>query len=328
MLAHYPAIIMEAVGVVADRILAESFLEAMAGEVGAASNTLDTYSDGIDLFLGWLSSRKVSLSSVRYEDVLAYIGFLDGCGYAEATVANRISIIRSLFRFLVGDEVVERDPTSMMDPMKRRRGLPEVLTVGEVDRLITMANAQAADTSPSLFQKASMARRAALFETLYATGMRVSETIRLPANVLRRNERMLSVVGKGGKERLVPLHDAARQALRLWRSRAEEYGSASGRWLFHSVRDGNSPLTRQAAYADIKAAAADAGIARPQRVSPHVLRHAFATHLLGNGADLRAIQLLLGHADLGTTEIYTHVDMKRAHAMVRDLHPLTDETTP
>lgn len=308
-----------------DGMLAENFMEAMAGEHAAAAATLDSYRDGLDLFLGWLSSMKLTLPVVRHEDIVEYLGFLGRKGYAEGTIVNRCSVMRSLFRFLAADGLIDRDPTSFMDPMKRRRTLPTVLSVEEVGRLLERANVLAEDREASPFQQASLARRAALFETLYASGMRVSEAIRLPANVLRRNERMLSIVGKGNKERLVPLHDAARESIWRWRTRAEAYGTVSPRWLFHSVRDGSKPLARQSAYEDIQAAAADAGLARPELVTPHVLRHAFATHLLSNGADLRAIQMLLGHADLGTTEIYTHVDLSRSHSMVLDLHPLASE---
>ncbi|MGX5805390.1 tyrosine recombinase [Bradyrhizobium sp. Arg314] len=308
-----------------DAILGENFMEAMAGEHGAAAATLDSYQDGLDLFLGWLSFMKLTLPVVRHEDIVEYLGFLARKGYAEGTIVNRCSVMRSLFRFLASDRLIDRDPTSFMDPIMRRRPLPTVLPMEEVERLLERANALAEDTEASLFQQASLARRAALFETLYASGMRVSEAIRLPATVVHQNERMLTIVGKGNKERLVPLHDAARDAIRRWRARAEAYGCVSPRWLFHSVRDGSKPLARQSAYDDIQAAATDAGLARPKLVTPHVLRHAFATHLLRNGADLRAIQVLLGHADLGTTEIYTHVDLSRAHSMVMDLHPLASE---
>lgn len=309
---------------IADSLLAESFLEAMAGERNAAANTLESYKDALDLFMRWTASKRLRLGEVRHEDVVSYLGYLGASGYAEGSILQRCSVVRSLFRFLVSEGLVQRDPTSFMDPVKRRRGLPFVLSVEEVGRMLETVNGMAADGGQTPFQGASLARRAAVLETIYASGMRVSEAISLPAGVIRREGRMLSVVGKGNKERLVPLHDAAKQAISLWRSRAEAYGSASARWLFHSVRDGKEPLTRQAVNEDIRLAARAAGISAYRKVSPHVLRHAFATHLLSNGADLRAIQMLLGHADLGTTEIYTHVDMGRAHRMVYDLHPMAE----
>ena len=167
-------------------------------------------------------------------------------------------------------------------------------------------------------------RRAALFEVLYASGMRVSEAVNLPAKAIASGARSMIVTGKGGKDRLVPLHDRAIEAIAFWRRLAAAYGSQSEKWVFHSVRNGATALTRQSALAEIKEAAVAAGIPNPDRVSPHKLRHAFASHLLSNGANLREIQEMLGHADLGTTEIYLHTDMSRTAAMVRDLHPLND----
>ncbi|TKB08697.1 MAG: integrase, partial [Mesorhizobium sp.] len=166
------------------------------------------------------------------------------------------------------------------------------------------------------------ARRAALFEALYSSGMRITEAVRLPASVLANNGKMFNIRGKGDKERMVPLGSRAVEAMRLWRSLAAEYGVVSPKWLFHSVRDGSKPTSRSAAFRDVRETAEMAGLARPDEVSPHVLRHAFATHLLSNGADLRAIQTLLGHEDIGTTEIYTHVDQRRSIDMVIRLHPL------
>lgn len=306
----------------ADHILIENFLESLAGEYGSSNATLESYADGLGLFRTFLSRSKTSLAEVTHSDVIGFIKFLDERGYAEGTVTNRCSIIRSFYRFMVEDGVLERNPTSLMEPMKRRRSLPVVMTVSEVDILLAHVNKEARDTGQSIFQQASMARRAAILETLYASGMRVSEAIQLPARVLNANDRLLMVRGKGKKDRLVPLHQSARDAMSLWRRLANEYGSASEKWLFHSVRDGDCPLTRQAVYEDIQKATREAGISNPKRVTPHVLRHAFATHLLSGGADLRVIQMLLGHADLGTTEIYTHVSNDRAIEMVSKLHPL------
>lgn len=308
---------------VSDRLLAEAFIDAVSGERIASENTVETYRDALELFLGWLDERKLRLRDVRHEDIVSYAGWLDS-RYAEATVLNRLSVMRGLFRFLTAEGRLDADPTVHMQPAKQERPLPHVLSQDEVERLLAHVGLAAADTSASPFMQASLARRAAVIEVLYASGMRVSEAVFLPGNALARNERYLLVSGKGGKERVVPLHARAVEATRLWRSRAAAYGVASSRWLFHSVRNGARPLTRQAVYKDIRQAAAEAGIEPSGRVTPHVLRHCFATHLLSNGADLRAIQMLLGHADLGTTEIYTHVDRDRAIRMVQDLHPLSE----
>lgn len=307
-----------------DRLMAEAFLDAVAGERVASENTVETYRDALDLFLGWLEERRIALRDVTHPDIVNYAGWL-GSRYAEATIMNRLSVMRGLFRFLAGEGMIKADPTIHMQPGRHGRPLPYVLSQKEVDSLLAHVARAAEDTSASPFMQASLARRAAVIEILYASGMRVSEAVSLPGNALARNERYLLVKGKGGKERVVPLHEKAVEAARLWRARAAAYGVVSPKWLFHSVRSGARPLTRQAVYKDIRQAAAEAGIGSPEKVTPHVLRHCFATHLLSNGADLRAIQMLLGHADLGTTEVYTHVEQGRAFAMVNDLHPLSDE---
>lgn len=307
-----------------DALLAEQFLEAMAGEFGAAQGTLAVYEDGLNLYFRWLAIAGKNVRSVAYDDVLAFIGWISGQDYAEATILNRVSIVRSFYRFLCEDGIITSNPTALIDRQKRRRNLPHVLSTDEVDRLLGHVAARAADTTATPFQQASLARRAAMLEILYASGMRVSEAVRVPAAMLARNERFLIMTGKGAKDRVVPLHERAIEACRLWRRRAGDYGVQSPRWLFHSVRSGDKALTTRAVHMDIQAAAREAGLPRPEIVSPHILRHCFATHLLSNGADLRAIQMLLGHASLGTTEIYTHVDKGRAMRMVFDLHPLND----
>lgn len=304
--------------------MAEQFLEALAGERGAAAGTLTTYEDGLNLYLGWLAGSGRSVKSATYDDIVAFVRWVSERDYAEATVLNRISIVRSFHRFLCEDGITPGNPTSLLDRQVRRRTLPHVLSSEEVDRLLDHASDRAADESISAFQQASLARRAAILEVLYASGMRVSEAVSMPASVLGRNERYLAVTGKGNKDRIVPLHDRAIEACRLWRRRAGDYGVQSPRWLFHSVRAGEKALTTRAVHMDIQAAAREAGLPRPEIVSPHILRHSFATHLLSNGADLRAIQIMLGHASLGTTEIYTHVDQGRATRMVFDLHPLSE----
>jgi integrase/recombinase XerD len=208
-----------------------------------------------------------------------------------------------------------------MAPMRRRQRLLTVLSIAEVDRLLIKAHALADDPSSGLFKQASYARRAALLETIYGSGMRVSEAVSLRARTACAKVSHLLIRGKGDKERIVPLHAKALDAILRWRRLAAEYGTHSGIWLFHSVRDGKKHLTTRAAELEIKDTAVAAGLSRADLVTPHGLRHAFATHLLANGADLRLIQSFLGHADFGTTEIYTHVEISRSKAMVMDLHP-------
>jgi integrase/recombinase XerD len=205
---------------------------------------------------------------------------------------------------------------------KRGRVLPKVLSIAEVDGLLATAHAGAGNPARGEAERLRWLRLACLLEVLYATGLRVSELIALPAGAARRDQRMLVVRGKGGKERLVPLNEAAKRAMRDYLARLAERNIES-KWLFPSFGE-SGHLTRQHAARELKALAAAAGIAA-DRISPHVLRHAFASHLLQNGADLRIVQTLLGHADISTTQIYTHVLDERLKSLVRDLHPLAEE---
>lgn len=305
-----------------NELLAENWLEDLATRDAAASS-LETYRFALDCYLGWLGSQSKSLSDVSHDDIVAYMGYLDEKGYAENTINLRRAVVRTLHNFIYLEGYATGNPASQIEPAKREGKIPMVLSVGEVERFLNTAHAMADDGSLSLYRLAGYARRAALFETLYSSGMRISEAVKLTANVLTGNGRALIIKGKGDKERIVPLGHRAVEAMHRWRKMAKELGVASPKWLFHSVRDGSKPTNRSAAYRDIQETAVAAGLPRPQDVTPHVLRHAFATHLLANGADLRAIQTLLGHEKISTTEIYTHVDMSRAERMVLDLHPLS-----
>lgn len=307
-----------------NRRLVELWLDALAAEHGASAGTLTTYRDDLACYLDFLTRQGIGLGGVTVEHLRAYLGELTDSGYAETTLAHRRSVVRGLHRFLVAEELSSCDPTRDLAPMKRSSPLPYTPTIEEVDQLLETAHRQASDASVGLYRQAGYARRAALLEVLYASGMRISEAVHLPPSAIRSGARAITISGKGGKERLVPLHERAVQSVSLWLRLAQGHGSASDKWLFHAVRNGSRPLTRQAALLEIKEAARSAGLRHPDRISPHKLRHAFATHMLSNGADLRVIQELLGHADLGSTEIYTHVDVSRARAMVRDLHPLND----
>jgi integrase/recombinase XerD len=308
--------------------LIEEWLEASAAERGTANSSLQAYRTSARCWADFLSKRGTRIDQASRADFSDYLGHLDARHLSEATIGHRRTVVRSLYRFLVSEEMADLDPTSLVAPMKRPQRLPIVLTMAEVDRLVETAHAQARDESVGLYRQAGYARRAALFEVLYASGMRVSEAVNLPAKAIASGANSMIVTGKGGKDRLVPLHDRAIEAVRFWRSLAAAYGSKSEDWVFHPVRNGRTALTRQSALAEIKEAAVAAGIPNPDRVSPHKLRHAFASHLLSNGANLREIQEMLGHADLGTTEVYLHTDMSRTAAMVRDLHPLGDRPAP
>jgi integrase/recombinase XerD len=306
--------------------LAQLWLDALATELGASAGTIDTYTDDLNCYLAWLNENGLRLDDVGLEHIRDYIAALDQRGYAGSTMARRITVARGLHKFLIAEELGSRDPTSNLSSMRRSRKLPFVLSITETEALLETAHRLAADLSVGLYRQAGYARRAALFETLYASGMRISEALSLPSDAAPRGTRMLLVRGKGDKQRLVPLHDRAIEAIAQWQKLASAYsGGKPTQWLFHAVRNGTKALTRQAALLEIKEAAVAAGLSSPERVSPHVLRHAFATHMHSGGTDLRVLQELLGHAGIETTQIYTHLDTSRLHQMVRDLHPLNEQ---
>ncbi|MDQ0316588.1 site-specific tyrosine recombinase XerD [Amorphus orientalis] len=299
----------------------ERFLEAIAVETGAAHNTLDAYRRDLTAFAEGLDGR--SLAGATSQDISDHLADLARRGFAASSQARKLSALRRFYRFLHAEGDRSDDPSGRIARPKRVRPLPKILSEEEVDRLIETARAGAerADLSPRKAIKAL--RTHALLELLYATGMRVSELVSLPATASRPREPMLLVKGKGGRERLVPLTDSACRAMLRFRQAVEALPAlARSRHLFPADSD-SGHLTRQAFARDLKDAAVAAGI-QPSRVSPHVLRHAFASHLLQNGADLRVVQQLLGHADIGTTEIYTHVLAERLARLVGEHHPLAE----
>lgn len=293
-----------------------AFLEMIAAERGAAQNTLDAYARDLDGYLSFLDDRSKSAITADSRDIQSYLQAITDDGLAPASRARRLSSVRQFYKFLAGEGAIEADPTLGISGPKKSRSLPKVLSVTEVDRLIEAAAKRVEGQEGRQLFRAL--RFLCLLEILYATGMRVSELVTLPRSVLRGDPRILTIKGKGGRERLVPLNPAARDAL-------ERYLAVSGRfdnspWLFAS-KSAEGHVTRQGFALDLKDIAIDAGL-DPERVSPHVLRHAFASHLLDRGADLRAVQQLLGHADISTTEIYTHVLQERLKKLVNEHHPL------
>jgi integrase/recombinase XerD len=256
-----------------------------------------------------------------------YLADLDGRGFKSSSVARRLSAMRHLFRFLLNERIRSDDPAAILSGPKRGRGLPKVLSIPDVDRMLTRAK-ELTETDVSPAQRLRALRLYCLLEVLYATGLRVSELVSLPLSAARRDARMIVVRGKGNKERLVPLNEASRQAMADYLAamdvlKPEKMKAASSKWLFPSFGE-SGHLTRQHFARDLKELAAASGLA-PRLVSPHVLRHAFASHLLHNGADLRIVQTLLGHTDISTTQIYTHVVEERLKSLVRDLHPLAEK---
>jgi len=291
----------------------EAFLEMLKAERGAAANTEAAYAADLRNLFAFIARRKQGPLTADTEALRAYLKSLDYVGMTPRTVARRLSVIRQFFRFLLAERLREDDPASTLDSPKLGRPLPKVLSRAEVDRLIEAGRSRDAEDG---------GRMATLLEILYATGLRVSELVTLPLSAVERDPSVLVVRGKGGKERLVPLSDPARQAIAAWRQ-VRDGALADGetsRFLFPS-RGRTGHLTRQRFAQLLKEAALAAGM-DPARVSPHVLRHAFASHLLEGGADLRSVQLMLGHADIATTQIYTHVLDEKLRSLVQEKHPL------
>jgi integrase/recombinase XerD len=288
----------------ADRALIDRFLEMMAAEAGASKHTLAAYRSD-------LAAAAVALGSVGNADAKAVS--LLGSEWAElapSTVARRSAALRRFFGFLVDEGLRQDDPSPALPRPRFERPLPRILDAGEVSAIFVAAEERASSGEPAAV------RNLAILELLYGSGLRASELVSLPRGALRKGQPFLILRGKGAKERLVPISTRAEAAVEAWL----QYVPTDGQWLFPS---GKSHLSRVRLFQLVRQFAADAGIA-PDRVSPHVLRHAFATHLLSGGADLRVLQALLGHADIATTQIYTHVDSGRLVELVNARHPLAD----
>ena len=304
--------------------LADAFLDMLAAERGAAANTLAAYRRDLVDYGDFLAGRRSGPLAADSDLARAYLGDLERRGFAATSAARRLSSIRQFHKFLYAEGRRGDDPTLLLEGPRSGRSLPKILSVAEVDRLLAAAREGIDDEARPLIERLRAARTACLLEVLYATGLRVSELVALPKTAARRRDPLLMIRGKGGRERLVALSEPARAAMTTWRGLLEARpGAGDGPWLYPADSE-SGHLTRQAFARDLKTIAAAAGIA-VARVSPHVLRHAFASHLLQNGADLRVVQELLGHADVSTTQIYTHVLDERMKAMVRDLHPLGEE---
>jgi integrase/recombinase XerD len=305
-----------------DERLIGLYLDMLAAERGAGDNTLAAYGRDLADFTAYLSAAHSSIAAVTTEMLRRYLADLARRGMKPATQARRLSAIRQLYRFLYAEGRRKDDPAAVLEGPKRERALPKTLSLAEIDRLLKAATT-ADPNAPAPIQLRT-ARLACLVEMLYATGLRVSELVSLPLSAARQDARVIVVRGKGNKERLVPLNDAAKRATANYVALLAQSGrEARSKWLFPSFGE-SGHLTRQHLARELKALAAAAGL-RPAQLSPHVLRHAFASHLLHNGADLRVVQTLLGHSDISTTQIYTHVLEERLKSMVRDLHPLGQE---
>ncbi|WP_440636611.1 site-specific tyrosine recombinase XerD [Bradyrhizobium sp. PUT101] len=306
------------------------FLDMLAAEQGAGPNTLDAYRRDLTDFSEFLGRAGHSFADVETQTLRDYLADLDTRGFKSTSVARRLSAMRHLYRFLLNERIRGDDPAAILSGPKRGRGLPKVLSIADVDRMLRCAKelSEAEDASPS--RRLRALRLYCLLEVLYATGLRVSELVALPRSAAKRDARMIVVRGKGNKERLVPLNEASRQAMADYLAATEAAKTekkkddlAASKWLFPSFGE-SGHLTRQHFARDLKELAVASGL-QARLVSPHVLRHAFASHLLHNGADLRIVQTLLGHTDISTTQIYTHVVEERLKSLVRDLHPLAEK---
>jgi integrase/recombinase XerD len=297
-----------------DPALIERFLEMLVAERGLALNSEKAYRRDLEGAAAFLSKRGSGLAEATPEDIRAYLGQQKQAGMAPRSVARRVSALRQFYGFLLSEEERGDNPMTLIDSPRLGRSLPKVLSEEEVERLLAAARAE---------EGLKGLRLSVLLELLYATGLRVSELVSLPISAVVRNPQVLMVRGKGDKERMVPLSDASRQALADYLPAREGALGEKARspWLFPSRSAPAAHITRERVWQQLKELAAKAGIATA-KVSPHVLRHAFASHLLAHGADLRAVQQMLGHADISTTQIYTHVLDERLKKLVGEHHPL------
>jgi integrase/recombinase XerD len=295
----------------------ENFLEMLTVERGAAENTIESYRRDLSDFAAFSLARKRQPENADSTIIRGYLKKLSSAGMAASTSARRLSALRQFFKFLHAEGVREDNPASAIDSPRQGRSLPKYLSEGEVEQLLEAADYQGGRDG---------LRLVAMLELLYATGLRVSELVGLPLSALSRDGRMLVVRGKGGKERMVPLNEPASDAIDAYKEVRESFlpkgrKALGERWLFPS-RSKQGHLTRARFGQMMKELAVAAGL-EPRRVSPHVLRHSFASHLLAHGADLRSLQQMLGHSDIATTQIYTHVLEERLRQLVENAHPLS-----
>ena len=302
--------------------LLEAFLEMLSAERGASDNTLQSYERDLSRYGAHLASGGRQFTNADTRIIQAHLSGLANDGLSASSQARHLSAIRQLHKFLLAEGLRSDDPCSIIDSPKLGRPLPKIMSIEEVDRLIGLAEQEAASNKGTPSKRLRRARLYVLIEMLYATGLRVSELVSLPASAANVSAKFLTVVGKGNRERIVPLSQKAKDAMRQYIEQLDAYrkGKPPSRYLFPASSQ-TGFYTRQAFGRDLKDLAVRAGL-EPAKVSPHVMRHAFASHLLQNGADLRSVQQLLGHADISTTQIYTHVLDERLKQLVEEHHPL------
>ncbi len=286
----------------------------MSAERGAAENSLQAYGRDLSHYLEFLQGRGVTLEAAASDTIRDYLASLEAHGFSRATAARRLSAVRQFHRFMYGEGIVAANPAAIVESPKSVRSLPQTLSAEEIGMLLAQAGARVEQAEGKARFKAERLR--CLLELLAATGLRVSELVGLTVRAVTTDDAFLTIKGKGGRERLVPISDRARGVLAGY---IKSLGGQS-KWLFPSHGAGGC-LTRQHFSLELKHLAMACGL-DAGKVSPHVLRHAFASFLLEKGADLRAVQQMLGHADISTTQIYTHVQASRLQAVVEDHHPL------
>ena len=302
--------------------LIERFLEMMAAERGASANTLAAYRRDLEAYAEDTASRGVNLKDAGPDDIRAHLAALEAHGMARSSAARKLSAIRQFHRFLHGDGLSSDNPATAIDSPRAARPLPKMISQSEVEQLLEAARARVRTAKGKAPLKAW--RLLCLIELLYATGLRVSELVGLSVQAAMAERDFILVRGKGGRERLVPVSDAARDALAGYLDLLRKGGRGGSKWLFPSF-GAEGHLTRQHFGLELKALAREAGL-KADKISPHVLRHGFASHLLEGGADLRAVQQMLGHADISTTQIYTHVQAERLKQVVETHHPLAKKS--
>ncbi len=298
-----------------ENYLIENFLEMMSVERGAAKNTIAAYLRDLEDYLGFLQGKKTSFLKAKREIIISYLTKLHQQGLAASSISRRLSSIKQFHQFLLLEGLRKDDPTRIINAPKKLRSLPKILSINEVDILLKTAQQEAHKEAQGKKQSKRAQRLNLMLELLYATGMRVSELVSLKKNAIMRDSFFINIIGKGNRERIVPLNDRARDLLILWIK-----NNPKEKFLF-PAKSKSGHIKRQVFARELKNLALKAGIS-PNRVSPHILRHAFASHLLEGGANLRIVQTLLGHADISTTQIYTHVLDKRLSELISK-HPLS-----
>lgn len=290
----------------------ESFLQVIVAEQGASPRTVSAYRHDLQDLAAFLRTKQVALHKAKRQDLQNYMHIIVKNGLSARTQARRLSAMHEFYRFLYSEEIRDDNPTDLLDSPKINKALPKYLSENEVNLLIEMG-------------RKKDVRLGVLLEVVYASGMRVSELVELPTSAVLQEGQMIMVTGKGGKQRMVPLNDMARIALDNWLLKRETYlkRGRTSKWLFPSKKSSTGHYTRDAFFKALKDLAIEADI-EPKKVSPHVFRHSFASHLVAHDADLRSVQQMLGHSDIATTEIYTHVMEDRLKKIICEKHPLSN----